>query len=715
MRTTDALQRVTAASEPWIVVERSARGRDGKAVVYRYAHRRQAALEMLGDEFLGPDSTVHEAFNLRETKASPTVVNAPAPAPMSLATGESLAVLRGSFGSRYRSVVIDAGKRIRVVPATDDVRLADATGGPASGSGPALMPADPSGATSGATAPSHPTQRGTRRGPRRDRETASRVPPSVPGGTAPTTPPPSAAGTARPKRAPADVDLHVRAATDDEYVIDRTHVVAVTIAREALAALATGVQRSGVAKVKAATALIVECLPMQRTSLVNDADGRVEIPVPTAGNPAELRFDVMAREVGAALIKVQVRQGPIPLVTLSLDVAVVSARSGARREVAGQADVASVPALPAAINELRIVQLSPTSHSSQYRFELHLPTKRVRREFVTTELTSDAESYVSSVYRRIEDRWAEHGSEQAAFARDLRAIGSDLFDQLLPLELRQLLWTHRDVIESVQVVSSEPFIPWELVFLRDPAQKKPPRDAAFLGELGVVRWLMDDYPPDTLTISRRKARFVIPEYPAGHELPEAQLERDVVTSRYKATEVTSEAEAIYELLSEPGQFDLLHIACHGVADANDIGSAHLEMPGKVRSDGSLSEEDLLADTVRREADLHDEANGRQPIVVLNACQSARAGYGLKGIGGFAAAFVTGGAGVFIGSSWSVGDVPARTFIEEFYDRFLPTKGRGVTLAKAVAMARARARADGDATWLAYAVYGHPRAVATLVP
>ena len=43
------------------------------------------------------------------------------------------------------------------------------------------------------------------------------------------------------------------------------------------------------------------------------------------------------------------------------------------------------------------------------------------------------------------------------------------------------------------------------------------------------------------------------------------------------------------------------------------------------------------------------------------------------MGGFAAAFVSRGAGVFIGTHWSVGDAPARTFIEAFYKSFAVRK------------------------------------------
>lgn len=77
------------------------------------------------------------------------------------------------------------------------------------------------------------------------------------------------------------------------------------------------------------------------------------------------------------------------------------------------------------------------------------------------------------------------------------------------------------------------------------------------------------------------------------------------------------------------------------------------------------------------------------------------------MGGFAQAFIEAGAGLFVGSSWSVGDTPAFAFMNEFYAQFVDARK---PLATAAAAARKKAREDGDATWLAYVVYGHPRAV-----
>ncbi len=95
-----------------------------------------------------------------------------------------------------------------------------------------------------------------------------------------------------------------------------------------------------------------------------------------------------------------------------------------------------------------------------------------------------------------------------------------------------------------------------------------------------------------------------------------------------------------------------------------------------------------------------------PTVFINACRSAGANPSYQHLDGWASKFLDAGAAAFIGSLWAVRDTTARDFAAELYGQ-LQT---GVTLGDAVMRAR-RAAADepGDPTWLAYAVYGDPRA------
>ncbi|HEV2842592.1 MAG TPA: CHAT domain-containing protein [Chthoniobacterales bacterium] len=278
-----------------------------------------------------------------------------------------------------------------------------------------------------------------------------------------------------------------------------------------------------------------------------------------------------------------------------------------------------------------------------------------------------------------------------------------MFDELIPSDLQKVLWKHRADITSIMVIAEEPFIPWELIHLSAPG-KPLSKETRFLGQMGLVRWLHEaGWPPNQLRISKDKARYVIPHYPhPDYVLPEAEKEYQFLEKEFTAKSVEPKSGVVRKLLSEPGSFDLLHFACHGVADQGNIANAQLLMEGRVEA-GQYILDYFSATTAEAHADLKSE--GAAPIVVLNACQAGRAGYKLTGIGGFARAFLRRGAGAFIGTLWSVGDSPARAFTEEFYLRLKS----GRTIAEAAVEAREKARTDGDATWLAYVVYGHPHA------
>jgi CHAT domain-containing protein len=220
--------------------------------------------------------------------------------------------------------------------------------------------------------------------------------------------------------------------------------------------------------------------------------------------------------------------------------------------------------------------------------------------------------------------------------------------------------------------------------------------------MGTVRWLHEaGWPPDQLKIRPGRAYYVIPNYPhPDYRLPNAELEYQFLQEKFKAAAVTPQPNPVRDLLSKPGAFDLLHFACHGYAEQDNISNAQIVLEGR-KDRRKYIPAYLSATTVEQHSNL--EAMDNCPMIVLNACQVGRQGYSLTGMGGFAQAFITRKAGMFLGTLWSVGDSPSRTFTETFYSSLLS----GCNLAEATIQAREQARQAGDATWLAYVIYGHP--------
>jgi hypothetical protein len=310
-------------------------------------------------------------------------------------------------------------------------------------------------------------------------------------------------------------------------------------------------------------------------------------------------------------------------------------------------------------------------------------------------------------------------SEDAtAFQEQLRAFGADLLDELVPVELQRDLWAYREQLAHVVVLSTEPFIPWELVHLKDPATGRLPDETWFLAQLGLVRWLWQPQPrgrrsnvrlPWLLPVRAGRARFIIPDYPdPAWRLAAPPAERTFLERRLDARPITPHHAEVLSLLRDPDGFDLLHFAGHGRATSEHIADAELLLEGRYER-GKYKPEPLPVAVVRH--NFRTVTEEPSPIVVLNACQTGRLGHQLSSIGGFAEAFIGGGAGAFISSLWSVGDRPALTFVEALYETLLA----GRPMAAAVRAARERARAAGDATWLAYSVYAHPEARMICVP
>lgn len=499
---------------------------------------------------------------------------------------------------------------------------------------------------------------------------------------------------------------HFHAEMEEEILFQRVSTVEVIVSREAIerALGPTAAQSPAGVAVNPERKITIQVIPRANCEIVGE--DRVEVEMPAAGNPLHVYFDVRATHLGEGAVWVLARQGQVPLVTLALAPQIVQQHKGPMRRVSAEAATPEAAPLQHPLNELRIVE-QLQGNQSVYDYEFTSPDLHLTGRFQSKPFQGQRAQYVDNIYREIEEHWwLQSERDKTDFQFDLRAFGADLFEELIPKELQRQLWQHRKEIRSIMVLSTEPFIPWELVHLKDPDASGMPDETLYLGQMGLVRWLFNTkYPPVRLQLDR--VRYVIPDYPDQHYvLPETEDERKFLEQHFQATPIEPQPEAVRNLLSQPGSFDVLHFACHGAAEHGDIANARLMLQGRLETNNYVPAY-LSVTTIGAFSKL-EAPDGTRPMIVLNACQSGKAGYKLTGLGGFAQAFLKNGAGAFVGTLWSVGDFPARTFTEKFYCEMSDNHN---TLAEAAISAREAAREAGDATWLAYAVYGHPHAVA----
>ena len=273
----------------------------------------------------------------------------------------------------------------------------------------------------------------------------------------------------------------------------------------------------------------------------------------------------------------------------------------------------------------------------------------------------------------------------------LREEGIGLWSELLPEQLREQFWARQDRIRQLTILADNDAVPWELLYPLDPGH-----DNGFLVEqFPVTRVVFGRRPSRSLSLS--PAWFVLPDGSPVQAREEVAALSGLLTG--PASETTTGSPAVIGQLTplldliRSGQFGLLHFACHNAFDAANGSAISLDkrqFTPKQLNSAAVGQ--LLAKSA--------------PTVFINACRSGGVSPSYHQLDGWARKFLEAGAAAFIGSLWAVRDTTARDFASELYGELR----KGVALGPAVRQARLAAAGEaGDPTWLAYAVYGDPRA------
>ncbi len=532
-------------------------------------------------------------------------------------------------------------------------------------------------------------------------------PPAPPAAPAPAPPP---APSTPPEAATPTLDAHLAAEMPAVMAPEEAVDLRVLLSRKAIAPTAGAAHDEAVVSVDEGRPLTVRVVGKRNARIVG-ADVDV-FALPPGGGVSELTFQVEARRPGPVDVTVVVRQGSVPVGNLLLHAearAPASAAAGTAGE--GQSvtartslgiDAPELEGLPC----LEIFETELGDGDVVYEYALRLEQGGPIQRFTSPPL-HDRVTFVRGLLGRVEEAWVDLGDRPAAFLAEIQDLGASLFEQLFPQEMQALLWRHRDRITDLLVYADEPYLPWELVHLKPPVGRRQ-QEPRFLAQHGLVRWQFTGFPPKTLHARSGRVRSLCPAYlDPAYALAGTEQEADYLAARLGAIPVKATPTDVRRLLRR-GDFDLLHFAGHGLADQSDIADAKVLLQGRKRGK-TVVPQYLSATNVTENG--RWTAPGTGPMVVINACQVGRGGEQLSTLGGFAKAFLDAGASAFVSSLWSVGDEPARTFIETFYDELLS----GTPVALATVRARERARRAGDATWLAYVVYARPDATLELAP
>jgi len=256
--------------------------------------------------------------------------------------------------------------------------------------------------------------------------------------------------------------------------------------------------------------------------------------------------------------------------------------------------------------------------------------------------------------------------------------------------------------ESIQIVTDEPCVPWELMRMVD--KQRAPGVAPELLSIRhcVGRWLADESAAMRQRIAVSQVAVAASSYDGvaavGSKLPWAAKEKSLLTGTYHAQDVPLTSTDVRAFL-EHGQAQALHVACHGKMSITDPDASVLLMED--------TPSDLTPLTVGR-SEVCDGLGSQHPLVFLNACEVGATAGSISLVAGFPAAFLYAGAAAVISPLWVVNDERAHHIAEAFY-RAVFVPGGGRTLGDVMREVRRSWKDEKHLTFLAYVLYGDPMA------
>lgn len=279
----------------------------------------------------------------------------------------------------------------------------------------------------------------------------------------------------------------------------------------------------------------------------------------------------------------------------------------------------------------------------------------------------------------------------------LNDVGNNLWDELIPKDLKIEYWKFKENVKSFLITSDEPWIPWEIIKPYDPNLDL--EDSFWCEQFAISRWLAGDGLGNGLADTLPSESIIIVP-PNNSDLPNATKEINFLNSLKNLNSSISSVKAINKRVElrqyldlKSIEFSILHFACHGMFDRNLPNDSTINL-------GNNSLRPRIIKVIFKQD---------RPIVFINACHSGRVGFSFTKIGGWARKFVEANVGVFIGAMWEVNDELACQFAETFYTALIQDN---LTVAEAFQKSRKVIRdlAPYNSTWLAYSLYAKPEAI-----
>ncbi|UCH95253.1 MAG: CHAT domain-containing protein [Candidatus Aminicenantes bacterium] len=505
-------------------------------------------------------------------------------------------------------------------------------------------------------------------------------------------------------------DFFIEAEFPEEIIIGKEASLVVTLFSPDWATLKKAINRLSLDQ----TQPLIVIVRTEKFILTDQRECKLSIPGPR--HAVSCRFELAAQSLGGGRIEVRLYQGSSQVGEIILKPKIVLESPHPIGMLTRSHQLEPILREPMPDLEIRIFDRTLNGKGT-IQFELTAAPDSTldfyHTPFPMTILDCDPKAYHNRLFEIIEDTPLLDTEDIKAIDLELRNIGRKLFDVLFPKELKEVFLHHSSQIRSIQVLSGEPYIPWEMVLL--PKGKGLPEDKFLCEQFIFTRWLEGKRPPSKIYL--KKLRYIIPIYKKPElALPMTKKECQLLEKlahKYSLDikPIPANRLAVLQTLRNES-FDVLHFSGHGSFDVENTDTSILLLESKLVNLGNNEKSEILQKLHSINATaLAANPQRRNPLIFLNACQTGRSAFSLTGIGGWAVEFIRAGAGVFVGSHWSIGDHAAFVFAQTFYNKLCA----GETVGESTLAARLEVKEKaGNPTWLAYTVFAHPLATITHV-
>lgn len=257
-------------------------------------------------------------------------------------------------------------------------------------------------------------------------------------------------------------------------------------------------------------------------------------------------------------------------------------------------------------------------------------------------------------------------------------------------------------LKSIQFISDEPYVPWELMIVREDSFERNPdrvKEEVLSIRHAVGRWTAKASGQLLQRIRVQGVEVFASDYKqvdgVEPKLPWVAEERDWLHGHYNAHLSELKFQPVMQFL-KGGKAQAIHFSCHG------------EMNVELPENSALWLEDFRRFVTAYVAseEVREGVGREHPLVFLNACQVAGAGTQLSRVVGWPQTFLDAGASACVAPLWSVVDENAKQVATSFYQLVFK---EGKTLGEALQQIRADWKGRRSLTFLSYVLYGDPMA------